>query len=232
MYDNSNYYHSSVIFRELIPIIESLEQSTLSCFYQAYCNFHKKNYLLSSYYFEKFSKIYFNSKKIKESIYMNSYAFYLYSYNLLNDRFYINNSMDLFINYLNKYPNSFYSNKIINFLLNINNNIFVNFYNNAKNYYYLSNYNSAFVYFKILKKEFIVNDFLMEKILYLLIDAYYNFSNNSNELKKGFFFLKVIRYSQYFFLKYPNSIYSKSIEIIYSNSLYKIKKWIKNGKRN
>ena len=47
-YSNKDYYHTSLLFEEILPVVRGLPEGEKVEFYLAYCQYYQKTYLLSS----------------------------------------------------------------------------------------------------------------------------------------------------------------------------------------
>ena len=53
-YEKRDYYHTAILFEQILPIVRGLPEGEKVEFYLAYCQFYEKTYLLASNQFKTF----------------------------------------------------------------------------------------------------------------------------------------------------------------------------------
>ena len=53
-YDKKDYYHTAILFEEILPVVRGLPEGEKVEFYLAYCQYYEKTYLLASNQFKTF----------------------------------------------------------------------------------------------------------------------------------------------------------------------------------
>ena len=75
-YEKEDYYHASVLFEQIIPIVRGLPEGEKVQFNLAYCQYYDKLYLLASEQFRTFYETYGRSAMAEEARYMYAYSLY------------------------------------------------------------------------------------------------------------------------------------------------------------
>ncbi|HRI80362.1 MAG TPA: outer membrane protein assembly factor BamD, partial [Cyclobacteriaceae bacterium] len=78
-YDNKDYYHTSLLFEEILPVVRGLPEGEKVEFYLAYCQYYQKTYLLASNQFKTFFETYGRSQLAQEAFFMYAYSLYVAS---------------------------------------------------------------------------------------------------------------------------------------------------------
>src|ERR1700712_5713812 len=66
-YKEANYYKAGILLEEIIPLLKGDSLAETAQFYNAYCNYHQRQYSMSSYLFKNFYATYARSPLAEES---------------------------------------------------------------------------------------------------------------------------------------------------------------------
>ncbi|MDH5597560.1 MAG: outer membrane protein assembly factor BamD [Cyclobacteriaceae bacterium] len=220
-YEEQDYYRSSILFESILPIVRGLPEGEKVQFYLAYCQYHEGLYILASHQFKTFYESYGRSTYVQEAQYMYAYSLYADSPESNLDQKSSMEALAAMQNFLNKYPNSSYSEQTRNIIDEIQKKLEVKGYDNAFQYYKLKRYKAALVAFDNFSDEYPDSD-LNENASYYKIMAQYDLAEQSiisvqleryNEVKSLY---------ESFIDRYPSSKFLSNAEKVYTDSLKKI----------
>lgn len=221
-YEKKDYYRASILLEELIPILKGRIEAEKAQFYFAYCQFHQRDYVLSSYYFKNFYDTFQRSELAEEAYYMHVVSLYKDSpkYNL--DQTNTVTALEAIQTFLNRYPETNYKDECHRMQDALRAKLELKAYENAKLYYKLAStsiiyYKSAIIAFDNFKNNFPDSDY-NEELAFLKVETEYNMAKVSTEEKKKERFLQTIEFYENFIDKYPQSKYIKAAEALYDNA--------------
>jgi outer membrane protein assembly factor BamD len=226
-YESGDYYRAVVLLEEIMPFARTEKEGEKALFYYAYCYYNYKNqYLLASHYFKNFYQTYNRSEFAQEAYYMHAYCLYLDSplYNL--DQTSTNEAISTMQNFLNRYPDSEYSEKATAIIDELQIKLEKKAYENSRQYYRLSKFKSAVIAFENFENGYPDSEYI-EEVRFLKIDAQYNLAKLSIYTKQKERFLKAIEYYEEFVERYPESSFLKTAQNIYGDSQSELRKLAK-----
>lgn len=215
-YKKSDWYHASILFEELIPVLKGSTESEMAQFYYAYTQYNQQQYLLSSTLFKKFYETFARSELAQEAMYM--YAFSLYkdapNYNL--DQSNTVTATSALQDFVNAYPQSQFGEECTKMIMTLRNKLERKSYEKAKLYYKTSGFNiaaykSSVIAINNFQKEFPDSQY-NEELAFLKVDAEFSLAQNSLESKQKERYQEAISYYQGFREKYPKSKFLKQAE--------------------
>lgn len=222
-YEKKDYYHTAILFEEILPIVRGLPEGEKVEFYLAYCQYYERTYLLASNQFKTFYETYGRSPLSQEAYFMYAYSLYVSSPASNLDQKSSIEAMDAMQNFLNQYPNSKFREKAIEVISASQLKLETKGYENAKQYLKIKSYKAAVIAFDNFKKSFPDSKHL-EEIAYLKVVAEYKFALQSFQKLQIERFGLVLAYYQELVDNYPNSIYLKEAESMYTYSLNQLNK--------
>ena len=226
-YNDGDYYKAVTLFEEILPFVKTEKEGETVLFYYAYCFYRYKNqYVLSAHYFKNFSQTYSRSQYAEEAYYMHAYSLYRQSPLFNLDQSSTKEAVANMQNFLNRYPNSEYSDKASKVIDELQVKLELKAYETSKQYYRLTKYKSAVVAFKNFESDFPDSDFI-EEIRFLKIDAQYSLAKLSVFAKQKERYLEAINYYEEFIDRYPESEYINTAENIYGDSQSELRKIVK-----
>src|SRR5882672_6755111 len=110
-YDIKDYYHTSLLFEEILPVVRGLPEGEKVEFYLAYCQYYQKTYLLASNQFKIFYETYGRSPLAEEAYFMYAYSLYTGSPDSQLDQKSSVEAMGAMQNFLNQFPGSQFNDK-------------------------------------------------------------------------------------------------------------------------
>jgi outer membrane protein assembly factor BamD len=216
-YNQGNYYKALQLFDAVLPFYRGTEKAEQLAYYYAYCHYYEGYNILASYYFEKFTKSFPNSKYAEECQFMSAKCKYLDSpvYTLDQTNTYeAINDLQLF---LDMYPNSERTQECNELIEELRHKLEKKEYEIAMMYLKMSNYLAAIVTYNNLLKDYPDTDY-REDALYNLTKAHYLYAVNSIMTKKKERFQDAVEAYDIFERAYPNSTMLKQANIYYKNA--------------
>ena len=221
-FNKKEYYKAASLFEQILPIVRGLPEGEKVQFYQAYCQYHQKLYLLSAEQFKTFYETYGRSSMVEEARFMNAYSLYRSSPGSNLDQ---SNSIEAMIamqEFLNRYPNSKFKDQSVEVIYTTQDKLEKKGFDNARQYYKMRSYKAAIVSLNNFKNNFPDSEYL-EQSYYLVVVSEYRLAEQSIYTKQPERYKAVVDHYREFVDKYPQSEYLRDAEKIYSNSLLKLK---------
>jgi outer membrane protein assembly factor BamD len=217
-FEREDYYRSSILFEEILPIIRGTEEAELANFYYAYSYFYQKQYILASHYFQSFMQVYSRSSYAEEAMYMYAFSLYKQSPVYQLDQTSTYEALFALQNFLNKYPYSEKSDEAEALIDELQIKLERKAYENAKLYYKIERYQSAQIAFENFRRDFPDSKY-QEEIAFLNIKAMFDYAEVSIRSKQEERFSEVLDLYERFIDNYPNSEFLREAEEIYSDSI-------------
>ncbi len=215
-YEAKDYSEAFRLFEETLPLLRGKEEEASAVFYQAYCSFHRKNYIQSSDRFKYFRETFLGDLRVEEAIYMQGHALYLNSPDVKLDQALTQEAAYVFRSYLSDYPRGTYVDKASVQLEVLNNKLALKDFNNAKFYYQLAHYRAAVVALRNFQKDFPTSSY-NEEAAYLKADAQYRYFKKTQGIDQKEQSNIAIKYCQEFLDCYPDSQYTLAVEAMYES---------------
>ncbi len=219
-YEEKDYFRSSVLFEEVIPVIRGTPEAEKAQFYFAYAYYYQKQYILSSHYFQTFFQTYSRSQYAEESQYMYAYSLFLDSpaHNL--DQSSTKEAIQAMQSFLNKYPTSKFKDEGTAIIDALQQKLETKGYENAKQYHKLARYKASLIAFENFKKDFPDSD-LIQEVSYLEIEAQYLLAERSVLSKKKERYQKAVQMYLEFIDRYEGeeNAYIKPAQKYYEDCL-------------
>jgi outer membrane protein assembly factor BamD len=217
-YENEDYFRSSTLFEQILPIVRGLPEGEKVQFYYAYAQYYQNLYDLAGHHFKTFYETYGRSEFAQEAYYMYAYSLYSTSptYNLDQT-----NSLEALIamqDYINRYPTSEFVDEAARVIDDIQRRLERKGYENAKQYYRMQNWNAAVIAFDSFANSFPDSGY-NEEVLYLKFISQYQYAMQSISTKQIERFKEANEYYQEFVDSYPESSFLKDAEKTYAKSL-------------
>jgi len=227
-YEKKDYYHTAILFEEILPIVRGLPEGEKVEFYLAYCQYYEKQYLLASNQFRTFYETYGRSAQAQEAFFMFAYSLYVSAPGENLDQTSTIEGMNAMQNFINQYPQTELRERANEVIVKSQKKLEKKGYENAKQYLKIKSYKAAVISFDNFKKNFPDSQYL-EEIAYLKVEAEYQLAHQSLPSLQEERYGTVVLFYQELVDNFPQSIYLKDAEKLYSDSLSKINK-LKNKK--
>jgi outer membrane protein assembly factor BamD len=220
-YAKKDYYHASILFEDILPIVRGLPEGEKVEFYLAYCQYNEKTYLLASNQFKTFYETYGRSQLAEEAHFMYAYSLYTSAPGTNLDQSEGIEAMDAMQVFLNKYPDSKFRDRAADVITISHNKLEEKAFFNARQYLKLRSYQAAIISFDNFRKNFPDSKYL-EEIAYLKVVSQYQFADKSFPSLQPKRFKVVVDFYQELVDSYPESKYLKEAEKMYTVSRTKI----------
>ena len=236
-YNKKEYDRANLLFEAVLPNLKGQDGAEIGAFYNAYCFFNMKQYVMAAFYFREFYETYPRSTYTEEAMFMHAKSLFMDSppYNL--DQTSTLDALKAIQTFANAYFRSSRMDEINAMSDKLNLKLERKAFENARTYYKIGSYNaymykSAVVAFTTFQNSF-PNSLYNEEVAFLKLDAQYKLAKESYEavVKKGEkVFLKkerlyeTIEFYNNFIDKYPASKYKKTAESIYEISTKELNK--------
>jgi len=228
-YENEDYYRSSILFEEIIPIMRGRPEAEKVQFYFAYANYYQKDYLLASHHFSTFYKTYSRSEYAEEAMFMSAYSLYLDSpdYNL--DQTSTLEAIQAMQTFMNRYPRSQYNEQASSIIDDLQVKLEEKAYENAYHYYKLEKYNggealkAALIAFENFQKDYPDSEW-NEEISYYMVEVSYKLAKKSIRSKQKERLQRSVEYYEYFIDNFPDSKLVNSAVNIYDDCIDDLEK--------
>jgi outer membrane protein assembly factor BamD len=221
-YKQANYYKAGILFEELIPLLKGDSLAETAQFYNAYCNYHQKQYSMSSYLFKSFYSTYARSPLAEEAYYMYAYSMYMDSPNYNLDQTNTLTAIDALQTFLDTFPTSEYADECTTNMQDLRERLEKKAYEKAKLYYKtkganFGNYKAATVAIDNFQRDFPDSKYL-EDMAFTKLQTQYEYAGLSLENKQKERFLSASKFYEDFIDKFPKSKYLKQAEKFYEGS--------------
>ncbi len=222
-YEKKDYYHSSILFEQIQPIVKGLPEGEKVEFYLGYCRYYEKTYLLASNQFKTFYEIYGRSELAIEARFMYAYSLYISSpdYNL--DQKSSIEAMSAMQNFINLYPSSTFRDKAITVIANCQEKLERKGFEEVNLYLKLKQYKAAIVALEGFRKNYPDSHYI-EELLYLKVVVQHKLADQSIKTKQLERYNLTLDSYRELVDAYPNSTFLKQAEKLYTDSLEKATK--------
>lgn len=222
-YNEKDYYRSTVLLENVLPIIRGTQKAEEAQFYYAYSHYYERKYILSAHYFKEFYETYSRSEKAQEAMFMHAYSLYLESPNPNLEQSSTREAIDAMQRFINRYPYSDYKNRAEAILDELQKKLEIKAFQNAKQYYLLERHKAAIIALDNFQKDFPDSD-LNEEASYWKMASQFELAEQSVASKQRERYYTTIEYYQTFIDKYPESEFVSRAENIYETCLSKVRK--------
>jgi outer membrane protein assembly factor BamD len=220
-YAKKDYYRSSILFEQILPIVRGLPEAEKVQFYLAYCQYYEKLYLLSAEQFKSFYETYGRGSLSEEARYMHAYSLYKSSPGPSLDQSESIQAMTLMQDFLNRFQNSKFKEQATEVIYTVQNRLEVKGFDNAKQYVRMRSYKAAIISLDNFQKNFPDSKFL-EESYFLIVQSQFLLAEESVLSKQRERYLDVIENYKSFVDRYPSSKFLKDAERYYMTSNSKL----------
>ncbi|MEE9408506.1 MAG: outer membrane protein assembly factor BamD [Polaribacter sp.] len=188
MYESNKYSKALRLFEKITPSYRGKPQMERISFMISQSNFNEKNYSISGYYFDRFSKNYPKSSKREEAAYLSAYSYKLASPNFSLDPTDTYKALEAFQSFINAYPDSDKIPEANKHYKDLRYKLQKKSFEIAKTYYRtadydLRNYKAAIQAFDNLLSDYLGSEF-KEEALYFRLKAAHDFVLKSYDRRK------------------------------------------------
>ena len=216
-YNNQDYYKAIQLLDNLRAQTRGTDKAEDVYYYYAYAHYKNEEYILASYYFKNFVKSFPKSDKKEKSLYMAAYCKYMqappYYLDQSTTRAAIN-ELDLFTEV---YPNSKLVEEANKHISELKKRIEKKEYHKATMYHKMENWEAAAYSLKVFLNRYPVSKY-RENALFKILDARYNYAQNSIKAKKPERYNEVLDAYDNLISEYPKSEFRAKADKIKNKS--------------
>ena len=177
LYESKKYAKALRLFEKITPSYRGKPQMERISFMIAQSNFNEKNYSISGYYFDRFTKSYPKSSKGEEAAFLSAYSYKLASPVFSKDPTDTNKALEAFQTFINTYPDSDKIDEANKHYKDLRYKLQKKYFEIAKTYYRtadydLRNYKAAIQAFDNLLSDYLGSEFKEEALYYRLKAAH------------------------------------------------------------
>lgn len=220
-YEKKDYYRTSILFEQILPIVRGLPEAEKVQFYLAYCQYNQKLYLLASEQFKSFYETYGRGALVEEARFMYAFSLYRSSPGSSLDQTGSIQAMASMQDFINRYPNSKFKDQAIDVILTTQVKLEKKGFENARQYVTMRQYKAAVVAMDNFKKNFPDSKYL-EEASYLIILCQFELAEKSITTKQPERYKEVVENYKDFVDRYPDSKFLKEAERLYTESNAKL----------
>ena len=188
LYESKKYSKALRLFEKVTPTYRGKPQMERIQFMVAQSNFNEKNYSISGYYFDRFSKNYLKSSKREEAAFLSAYSYKLASPVFSLDPTDTDKALEAFQSFINTYPDSDKIEEANTHYKELRYKLQKKHFEIAKTYYRtadydLRNYKAAIQAFDNLLSDYLGSEF-KEEAYYYRLKAAHDFVLKSYDRRK------------------------------------------------
>jgi outer membrane protein assembly factor BamD len=218
-----DYYRSSILFEQILPIVRGLPEGEKVEFNLAYCQYNEKLYLLASDQFKTFYETYGRSSMAEEAYFMYAFSLYASSPDYKKDQSSSIEAMNAMQTFLNRYPGSRYMNQAVDVITKSQEKLEKKGFENAKQYIKLRMYRAAVEAFDNFKQNYPDSKHL-EEAAYQKVIAEFELAKVSVPSKQYERYTTTLEFYKELVDNFPDSPFLKQAERYYSESLSQVNK--------
>lgn len=188
LYEAQEYNKALRLFEKVTASYSGKPQMERIQFMVANSNFNTKNYSLSGYYFDKFSRNYPKSSKREEADFLSALSYYKAAPAFSLDPTETNKAITAFQNFIDKYPASSKTEEANKYYKDLRYRLEKKAFEVAKTYYRTADYDARNYKAAITAFDNLLNDYLgtsfKEEALYYRLKAAHDFAMKSTQRRK------------------------------------------------
>jgi outer membrane protein assembly factor BamD len=216
-YAKKDYYRTSILFEQILPIVRGLPEAEKVQFYLAYCQYYEKLYLLAAEQFKSFYETYGRGILSEEARFMYAYSLYKSSPGPSLDQSESIEAMTSMQDFLNRFPTSKFKDQAIEVIYTVQERLEKKGFENARQYVKMRQYKAAIVAMDNFQKNFPDSKYL-EESYFLVVQSKFELAQESVQSKQRERYQNVLESYKNFVDRYPESKFLKDAERYYVNS--------------
>jgi outer membrane protein assembly factor BamD len=220
-YNKKDYYRTSILFEQILPIVRGLPEAEKVQFYLVYCQYYEKLYLLAAEQFKTFYETYGRGVLSEEARFMYAYSLYASSPGTNLDQSGSIQAMTSMQEFINRYPTSKFKDQAIEVIFTTQLKLEKKGFENAKQYVKMRHYKAAIVAMDNFQKNFPDSKYI-EEAKYLIIVSNFLLAEKSIYAKQHERYSQVLETYKDFIDRYPSSKFIKDAEKLYAESIEKL----------
>lgn len=216
-YAKKDYYRTSILFEQILPIVRGLPEAEKVQFYLAYCQYYEKLYLLAAEQFKSFYETYGRGTLSEEARFMYAYSLYKSSPGPNLDQSESIQAMTSMQDFLNRFSSSKFKDQAIEVIYTVQLRLEKKGFENARQYVKMRQYKAAIVAMDNFQKNFPDSKYL-EESYFLVVQCKFELAQQSVAYKQRERYTDVLQSYKNFVDRYPESKFLKEAEQYYVNS--------------
>lgn len=216
-YAKKDYYRTSILFEQILPIVRGLPEGEKVQFYLAYCQYYEKLYLLSAEQFKSFYETYGRGVLSEEARFMYAYSLYKSSPGPSLDQSESIEAMTSMQDFLNRYSSSKFKDQAVDVIYTVQERLEKKGFENARQYVKMRQYKAAIVAMDNFQRNFPDSKHL-EESYFLVIQSQFELAEKSVVTKQRERYLEVVQNYKVFVDRFPESKFLKDAERFYVES--------------
>lgn len=220
-YAKKDYYRSSILFEQILPIVRGLPEGEKVQFNLAYCQYYEKLYLLAAEQFKAFYETYGRGVLSEEARFMYAYSLFRSSPGTSLDQSESIQAMTSMQDFLNRFSNSKFKDQAVEVIYTVQARLEKKGFDNAQQYLKMRQYKAAVVAMDNFQKNFPDSKYL-EESYFLIVQAKFELAEESVFSKQRDRYLDVLQTYKNFVDRYPESKFLKEAERYYVESNSKL----------
>jgi outer membrane protein assembly factor BamD len=220
-YAKKDYYRTSILFEQILPIVRGLPEGEKVQFYLAYCQYYEKLYLLSAEQFKSFYETYGRGVLSEEARFMYAYSLYKSSPGPSLDQSESIEAMTSMQDFLNRYSSSKFKDQAVDVIYTVQERLEKKGFENARQYVKMRQYKAAIVAMDNFQRNFPDSKHL-EESYFLVIQSQFELAEKSVVTKQRERYLEVVQNYKIFVDRFPESKFLKEAERFYVESNSKL----------
>jgi outer membrane protein assembly factor BamD len=220
-YAKKDYYRTSILFEQILPIVRGLPEGEKVQFYLAYCQYYEKLYLLSAEQFKSFYETYGRGVLSEEARFMYAYSLYKSSPGPSLDQSESIEAMTSMQDFLNRYSSSKFKDQAVEVIYTVQERLEKKGFENARQYVKMRQYKAAIVAMDNFQRNFPDSKHL-EESYFLVIQSQFELAEKSVVTKQRERYLEVVQNYKIFVDRFPESKFLKEAERFYVESNSKL----------
>lgn len=216
-YSNKDYFRTSILFEQILPIVRGLPEAEKVQFYLAYCQYYEKLYLLAAEQFKSFYETYGRGTLSEEARFMYAYSLFKSSPGPNLDQSESIEAMTSMQDFLNRFSNSKFKDQALDVIYTVQTRLEKKGFENARQYVKMRQYKAAIVALDNFQKNFPDSKYL-EESHFLVVQSKFELARQSVLSKQRERYLDVVQSYKSFVDQFPESKFLKDAEQYYVNS--------------
>lgn len=215
-FGKKDFYHSQLLFEELIALYKGQKEEEEIYYYYTYCNYNMGDFQLAGYHFRNFVRTFPHGKHTEEAAFMSALCYYVDSPNYTLDQTDTKSAISELQTFINDYPLTPRMDSANVLLSKLRGKLEIKYYSIAKQYFKIMDYKAAITACVIYAKDYPDAKYI-EEINFINIKANYLLAVNSIEKKKLDRLNAAIETYQKFVDLYPKSQFVNESQTIYES---------------
>ncbi|CDF80082.1 lipoprotein [Formosa agariphila KMM 3901] len=183
LYNEGEYSKANRLFSQIVPSYRGKPQAEKLMYMYAQTQYGMKNYIASSYQFERFADSYPKSEKLEEASFLSAKSYYMRSPVFSKDQTETKVAIEKLQLFINQFPKSEYLTEASGYIQELDGKLERKAYEIAKQYNTISDYKASIKSFDNFLFAF-PGSSLREDAMFYKLDASYKLAMNSVERKK------------------------------------------------